>query len=169
MIDFMGFQIRLRDRLSRWVILFLCLMPVGGAFLYNWGFQLTEGKCLFQRLFGFPSPSCGLTRSFMAIARNDWATALSFHAFGPFIFGAFVLTAAHMGVELMTGRSFTPWYRRIITVPIVPVSLGILFFAYYGVRLYVRYHVGDVTASGIAGGMAELAIWQGFVTGAKAL
>lgn len=158
-----------RDRLSRWVILILCLMPIGGAFVYNWGFRLTEGKCLFQRMFGFPSPSCGLTRSFMAIARGDFATAFSFHAFGPLIFGAFLLTAGHLAVELMTGRSFTPWYRRIFRFPVLPISLGILFFAYYGLRLYVRYHAGELAEFDLAGFITQTAIWQGLVTGAKAL
>jgi hypothetical protein len=105
----------------------------------------------------------------MAIARGDFTTALSFHAFGPLIFGAFLLTAAHMGVELIVGRSFTPWYRRIFTVPVVPVSLGILFFAYYGLRLYIRYHAGEFAGSDVGEFIAQTAIWQGLVTGAQAL
>ncbi len=153
-----------RDRLTRWCTLAICLAPIGGAYAYNWGFQLTQGKCLFQRIVGIPSPSCGLTRSFMAIARGDWVDALSFHAFGPFLFAAFLGTSVHVSVELIRGKSFTPWYKFCLQKPSFLILLGILFFAYYGLRLFARY--GDLS---LTDSVFQTTLWQGFVAGAKAL
>jgi len=44
------------------------------------------GVCIFRRLTGVPCPGCGLTRSVVATAHLDIATALSFHVFGPLFF-----------------------------------------------------------------------------------
>jgi hypothetical protein len=32
--------------------------------------------CLFRRVTGFPCPTCGSTRSVLALVRGDWATSL---------------------------------------------------------------------------------------------
>lgn len=154
-----------RDRLLRWGILIGCLMPVVGAYLYSWGFRLMDGTCLFQQWVGFPSPSCGMTRSFTAIARGDWLTALSYHAFGPLLFGAFLLTAIHTSFELLTGKTYKPWYQSMVQAPIVPISLSALFFAYYGLRLYARY--GNADSFDLF--MFHTALWHGLVAGANAL
>ncbi|MEM9447852.1 MAG: DUF2752 domain-containing protein [Cyanobacteria bacterium P01_E01_bin.6] len=153
-----------RDRIIRWVTLGACVMPLGGAYLYNWGFRLSEGPCLFQQVFGFPSPSCGMTRSFMAIARGDLATALSFHAFGPLMFAAFLATAVHASIELIAQRAYVPWYKKIFNRPIIPLSVGFFFVAYYSLRLYVRYSSGN-----FHGSVFHTALWESLVTGAKAL
>ncbi|BFM39148.1 DUF2752 domain-containing protein [Synechocystis sp. LKSZ1] len=41
--------------------------------------------CPFKALTGIPCPSCGLTRSFTALALGDLPSALSYHLFGPFL------------------------------------------------------------------------------------
>lgn len=155
---------RKRDRLIRWLVLGICLAPLGGAYLYNWGFRLYEGRCLFQQIFGIPSPSCGMTRSFMAIARGDWATAFLFHAFGPLLFWFFLVTALCVSVELIAGKSYLFGHSHRLKMIAVPILVGVLFFAYYGLRLYVRY--SDINSSDF---VFQTAIWQGFVAGAKAL
>ena len=155
---------RKRDRLMRWLVLGICLVPLGGAYIYNWGFRLYEGRCFFQQIFGIPSPSCGMTRSFMAIARGDWTTAFSFHAFGPLLFGVFLATAIHVSIELIAGKSYIFWHNHRLKMIAIPISIGVLFFAYYGLRLYVRY--SDINP---AGSVFQTAIWQSFVAGAKAL
>jgi Protein of unknown function (DUF2752) len=45
--------------------------------------------CLTRVLFHVHCPTCGLTRSFIAMAHGEWAEALRFHRLGPFLF-AFV-------------------------------------------------------------------------------
>lgn len=150
--------------MGRWIILGICVAPIGGSFLYNLGFHLSEGPCLFQRIVGIISPSCGLTRSFMAIARGDWAHALVYHAFGPALFGIFSLVAMHTAVELILGRAVNPFYRRVIRSPAIYVIGILLFMAYYGLRLYARYGAGDLPFS-----LSDTMIWRAILTGAQAL
>lgn len=47
--------------------------------------------CLFRRVTGRPCPSCGLTRSWNAMAHGRLRTALVHHPFGPLTFLAAVL------------------------------------------------------------------------------
>ncbi len=152
-------------RLRRWAVLGLCLAPILGSFLYNWGFRLSSGPCLFQRIVGIISPSCGLTRSFMAIARGDWATAAVYHAFGPLLFMFCVLTAVHMMVELGLRRPL-PVFSKFANLRPSLWGFGLLgaFFAYYGLRLYARYGSGQLPFS-----FVETSIWQAIVAGSKAL
>jgi hypothetical protein len=49
--------------------------------------------CLFRRVTGRPCPSCGLTRSWIAIAHGQSRTALAQHPFGPLTFLAAVAIA----------------------------------------------------------------------------
>ncbi len=42
--------------------------------------------CTFHRLTGYGCPGCGLTRSFIAMARGSWWEAWSFHPLGGLVF-----------------------------------------------------------------------------------
>jgi hypothetical protein len=143
----------------------ISLAPILGAFLYNQGFKLSDGPCLFQRVFGFPSPACGMTRSLMAIARGDWLDAVMYHLFGPVLFGALVIAAGHLSLELLMGRSLRPFYTRVSARPGVLVITALLFLSYYGFRLYLRYHV---TESMMVNWAAQ-PLWEMIVAGAQAL
>mgnify|MGYP002778380261 CR=1 FL=1 len=41
--------------------------------------------CTFKNVFGIPCPGCGLTRSFVAIARGQWAESFAWHPLGPLL------------------------------------------------------------------------------------
>jgi len=150
--------------LRRWMILGASLAPVIGAFLYNLGLRITPQKCFFQQWLGFPSPACGMTRAFMAIARGDWQQALTYHLFAPLLFGACLLAAAHVSTELIGGRRLPIGYGRSLCQPSV-IALGVLlFFSYYALRMYARYSSGILPFD-----LAETALWQNLTLGAKAL
>ncbi|MGB3495731.1 MAG: DUF2752 domain-containing protein [Elainellaceae cyanobacterium] len=151
-------------RLKRWAILGFCVSPVAGAFFYSWGLRLSSGPCLFQRVFGIISPSCGMTRSFMAIAQGDWPTAFYYHAFGPVLFISFLLIAVHSMAELIVRRPL-PVFSRLAAFRPSVWGIGTigLFFAYYGLRLYARYGSGQWPFS-----WAE-PTWRAIVAGSQAL
>ncbi|MBI4783973.1 MAG: DUF2752 domain-containing protein [Oscillatoriophycideae cyanobacterium NC_groundwater_1537_Pr4_S-0.65um_50_18] len=148
----------------RWAILGLSLTPVVGAFLYNLGLRFTPQKCFFQQMLSFPSPACGMTRSFMAIAQGNWQQALSYHLFAPLLFSACLITAAHTTLELIVGHKIPAPYARSLRHPMV-IAIGILlFFVYYALRLYARYSDGMLPFD-----LGSTIVWQHLTAGAKAL
>jgi len=100
----------------------------------------------------------------MAIARGDWTSALSFHAFGPVLYGIFLITALQISLELITGKSYTLWYHQVPRKVMVLSIIGILFFGYYFLRLYVLHD-----SHGLLENFLPRTVWQGFVAGAHAL
>jgi Protein of unknown function (DUF2752) len=152
----------------RWAILVASLAPTVGAFAYEWLLKVPHSKCLFQTLFGFPSPACGLTRSFMAIARGDLPQAFCYHLFGPFLFAIFLLTSAHVAMELVSHKALSTPYIRLFHQPrnlgYGGFLLAILFWSYYVIRLYARYSIEPPPF-----GLSQLGLWQSLVTGAQAL
>lgn len=127
------------------------------------GRSLPLPDCLFQATFGFPAPSCGFTRAFIALARGDLSTALMYHAFGPLLLAALVAVAGISTLELVLRRSFLEIYRPLTHYRTL-LPLVALYIGYYGLRLWVRYHDLDLPFH-----WAESRLWQLFVAGAQAL
>lgn len=156
------------DRMSRAlsaIALTLGTLPIMGALYLRLGGANPLGDCRFQQAFGFPAPSCGLTRSFIALVRGDWGSAIAYHLFGPLLFFGFVACAVQGFAELIMQRPLPCGYRWAVLNP-KPTGLGLAafalsFLAYHGVRLYARY---QLVASNF-----DSAMIQRFVTGAHLL
>jgi hypothetical protein len=127
------------------------------------GMSLPLPHCLFQAAFGFPSPSCGLTRSFIALASGDWQAALEYHLFGPLLAAGFLAIAAIAIIELITRQSLSHLYTRVFHLSGGLVSLALLL-GYYGLRLWARQALPN-----LPGGFEDTALWQHFLTGALVL
>ncbi|MGJ3249691.1 MAG: DUF2752 domain-containing protein [Elainellaceae cyanobacterium] len=166
MIIFNQSRLSANGRFLRGIVLGISAAPIAGAVLYNHSWQLSEHPCLFQQIMGFPSPGCGMTRSFVAIARGDWNQAFMYHGFGPLVFGAFAIAAIHTSIELTSGRSLTARYIRWCMKPAILVAGAALFLGYYGLRLYARYPGAD---AGLPFGWANHSLWQLIVAGAQRL
>lgn len=148
----------------RYVAIVAFTLPIVIAFSTSiLGFSVPLPPCLFQAAFGFPSPSCGLTRSFLALAQGDWQLALSFHLFGPFLVVAFVAIAATALFELVTQQSHAKLYKQVLHLPKMLVFIS-LFLGYYGVRLWARYTLPDLPLN-----LEQMQIWQVFLEGTLAL
>ncbi len=156
-------------RLNHWGWVGLNLTLWGGLSLSHWGSSLPWQPCLFQRLFGFPSPGCGFTRSLLALSRDDWQLALSYHLFAPLLWLLCLIAGYRAAIELSLGRSLqlalpptltrlhqTLWRWRSL-LPLVT-----LFLLYYLLRLYVRYTLPPLPTPPLTG-------WDWFAIGAKAL
>jgi len=63
--------------------------------------------CLVHQLTGHPCPTCGMTRSFIAMSRGDLGAALLWHPLGPALFGA----AGLAGVALLAGAACSRRWR----------------------------------------------------------
>ena len=164
MIAVSGRSLCLRSRRIRYGLLGLGLAPIMGAFFYNQGIEAPFLHCLFQQVFGFPGPACGMTRAFMAFARGDLLQAVMYHAFGPILFLACLLTVIHAVIELILGRTVSTFYSRILCQSWPPGLFLVLFLGYYLLRLYARYSAVDLPVA-----LETSLVWRLFVTGANAL
>lgn len=153
------------DRLVSILALSCGALPI----LIALGFKLSGvnlmGKCRFQQLLGFPAPSCGLTRSFVALVGGDLESAAVYHLFGPALFALFAVCALQ-GVSEMSLQQRLPYgYRWAIAQPQTTITGALFaascFFIYYGIRLYARYHLSPQDFSN------ELI--QGLIAGAQML
>jgi len=115
------------------------MLPLAGAWLFNQNILTYPWEtCLFQRMFGIISPSCGLTRSFQAIVRGDMATAFSYHLFGPILFVICLYLGGRMLAELVCKPASTPISIAPLNNRYLLVGLGTSFIGYYAMRLYSR-------------------------------
>jgi hypothetical protein len=73
----------------------------------RWGThqQLGLPPCSFQRLTGWPCPSCGLTTSFSLLMHGDWRAALAVNPAGPVMVLLAVTMAGWFALAGISGRT----------------------------------------------------------------
>src|SRR6476619_4241636 len=103
-----------QGRLTRGGILGLCTAPIAGAYWYSQGYRLPFLGCPIRHLTGIPCPTCGMTRSFMAIAQGNWSQAFAHHLFGPVLFVVLAIAVFHLSIELIVGRRISTSYSACI-------------------------------------------------------
>lgn len=119
--------------------------PVVGAYFYNQGYRLPFLICPVRHWTGIPCPSCGMTRSFMAIARGDWSQAVAQHLFGPLLFIVLLIAVAHLILELLTGRRILAFYDKVIRRKKSQWLLIIMLLIYHALRLYYLSKTGELS------------------------
>lgn len=88
----------LERRATGWVVGALAAVHLG---LLHFG--LPTWPCPFRSALGVPCPGCGLSRAMTALLHGEWRSALTWHAFAPFLLAALVL---------ITGMAFLPEAAR---------------------------------------------------------
>jgi hypothetical protein len=155
---------RLRYPLWRYVAIAAGSAPLAVAVsVTRLGLPLPLPPCQFQAHFGFPSPSCGLTRAFLAMARGHWGMAVQYHLFSPLILAGLVAVVGLAAWELRQRRSYAhlyDWFLKWHHLDLLAIAYG----GYYGLRLWVRYTLVE-----LPWGLDHTALWQGFAAGARAL
>ena len=135
------------ERQVRWGMLGLCSAFIFGAFFYNLGHKASFLACPIRHYTGIPCPTCGMTRSFMAIARGDWSQAIAEHLFGPILFLAFLITAIHVSLELLRGQQIRTFYLQIIASKRVQLLSLMVYMTYYSMRLYHSLKAGELSVA----------------------
>lgn len=137
-----------RNRHRRWGFIGLATAPLIGAVVYSRGFHLPF-HCPILATTGIPCPTCGMTRSFVAIAQGNFAQAIQFHAFGLILFASFLLIVFHLLLELVCNRSIATFYTRMFKNRRFQISGILLYFGYYLLRLYWLASTGEFYLSAI--------------------
>ncbi len=114
----------------------MAVTPIAIAGLYVRGIKLPLPPCPLRYFTGIPCPTCGMTRSFLAIVHGDLGHAISEHLFGPLVFLVFVLAAGHLLVEVGTGRQINTRYTRLMSNQRWQIGLAIAVAGYHTLRLY---------------------------------
>jgi hypothetical protein len=76
-----------------------------------------------------------MTRSFMAIARGDWHSAIDYHLFGPLLFIGFGLAVVQAIWELSVDRRLQVFYIQWLKRRDFQLVTFIMFIGYYLLRL----------------------------------
>ena len=84
--------------------------------------------CSFRRLTGRPCPTCGMTRSWNALARGRVLDSLRFHPFGP----------AALGVAVVAAVAPDELNRPLLRSPVVVVPAAVAWLATWAVRFVRR-------------------------------
>lgn len=115
------------ERQVRLIKAIIFSIPIFAAFFYDYTSTQSPFFCLFRHFTGIPCPGCGLTRSFVAIARGDFGDAISYHLFGIVIFVAFAIASLHLILELITNRKIIAIYAQWIQdYRLQLISLGLI-------------------------------------------
>jgi hypothetical protein len=121
----------------RWQVAGVLATPVVAAFLAGRGVSLPLPGCPLRHLTGLPCPTCGMTRSFIALGKGDLATSLQYHAFGPIFVVVFVVIFLHLCSELRLGYEIQGWHTQIVQRYWVIWIAAAMFMGYYFWRLYL--------------------------------
>jgi hypothetical protein len=122
----------------------LLLAPLGGAYCYSHTSYSSPFFCPFRTLTGIPCPGCGMTRSFLAIAKGNLSSAIGYNLFGPILFIGLTLAVMHLFVELLCRRKIDTIYTKwMLEQKIQLISLGSLLI-YHGIRLILLARSGEL-------------------------
>jgi Protein of unknown function (DUF2752) len=124
-----------KSRIIRYGIIGFSTIPLIGSLLYANGYRLAFIFCPVRHWTGVICPSCGMTRSFMAIASGDWLGAIDYHLFGPLLFIGFGLAVVHASSELLLDRNLQVFYLQWLKRKNFQLATLTSFLGYYLLRL----------------------------------
>lgn len=132
------------DRQQRWEILSLISFPLIGSFVYNQGYKIPLLLCPLKYLTGIPCPFCGLTRSFLAVAKGNLSQGFDYHLFGPFLFAAFLIILIHITIELVIKRKIWAFYLKIMATTKRKQLILLALINYYIIRIIFLANSGEL-------------------------
>lgn len=145
-------QLKKKERLTRWAVLGLCSAPLLGCILYSKGKSIYFLACPLRHFTGIPCPTCGMTRSFIAVARGNLHEAFVYHLFGPFVFFSLLALFVHVCLELLTNNKLTTILGQIYQHRILQMLCLIAYFSYYGLRLCLFFYGKSIDNDILANG-----------------
>ncbi|MEH2065762.1 MAG: DUF2752 domain-containing protein [Nostoc sp.] len=156
MFELSPYPLLSHGKLVRWGLLGFSCTPLLGTYFYHQGYRVRFLVCPIRYLTGIPCPTCGMTRSFMAIAQGDLVKAVAENLFGPLLFASFVIVAVHITLELLTKRRITAFYCHPIKQRKLQIIGLFSVFIYYIFRLYNLSQTGEMYFSFINSPLGKL-------------
>lgn len=144
MFQLSRYPLSYHGKLVRWGILGFSYAPLIGTYFYNQNYRIPFLVCPIRHLTGIPCPTCGMTRSFMAIGRGDLSQAVAEHLFGPLLFTSFVIAIVHITLELLTKHRITGFYCHLLRLRKLQILGLFTLFIYYSCRLYHISQTGEM-------------------------
>ena len=81
--------------------------------------------CNLQNSTGYSCPTCGLSRSFYAMAHLDISNAFGFHLFGPLFYFLIVLFLIKQSTELVLRREIKSTWSPSISKMLIAVLISV--------------------------------------------
>ena len=90
--------------------------------------------CLFLRLTGYPCPSCGLTRGFVAMAHGQWLAVLHACPLAVLLYAATALVFAVNAAALLCKVRLTPgrWFKW-------STRAWVVFLCFFGLLILLNW------------------------------
>lgn len=120
------------------------ISPIIGSFLYGYTSHHSPFKCLILSFTGIPCPSCGLTRSFTALAQGKFILSLQKHPFGLPLFFFFLLTTIHLILEILSKKKVNSQIYNWLSNKKIQCLILISLLIYYGGKLLILYYDGTL-------------------------
>ena len=122
--------------LKSWKTVITCLsLPVFvlAARVLPW--HKLPNMCLFYHLTGLPCPSCGMTRSVLALTQLDFHQAMVFNPLVPAFGGIFVVWWALSVYQIATRRSVRVLDWANSHVGLLAIIGTVVLFVFGGIRI----------------------------------
>jgi len=96
--------------------------------------------CKFHQITGHSCPTCGMTRSLVALTHFHLKEAFSYHLFGPLVYIIFLVSFIALLTEIITGRKIGVGIKPLTIRVIIGIffSLWIIFWI---VRLVGEFNI----------------------------
>ncbi|MDH7481296.1 MAG: DUF2752 domain-containing protein [Armatimonadota bacterium] len=84
-------------------------------------YEHMPGICVFYKLTGYPCPTCGMTRSVIALTRLDFHKAFAYNALAPLLIAAFGVWWGNLVYKTVYGRRtwLDDWFSRHLNILVV--------------------------------------------------
>ncbi len=128
MIPFESHQLSSAQKLNRYIFI-ACILSI---FLFTnfWNpEQANLLPCYFHEITGHSCPSCGLTRSFHAMAQLNFQRAVEFHPMGMIIYFALLVLLLKTTLEIVIKKEI----RLRLKDGVKKFAIGGLLFVWMGV------------------------------------
>jgi hypothetical protein len=107
---------------------FLCDVDKLGIYLFGWKWPM---KCFLHRFFDVDCALCGMSRSFVSLAKGNLADSFEYHLLGPFAFAFFAMQIPYRITAIIKCPAKTPAFTKIMTGAGVFLLAAVFFRWFY--------------------------------------